>query len=56
MGKWCWAMEGVEVSQTLGVTREVGRGNLSGLGLARRRRDGSELEVRQRSIKRGSEF
>lgn len=45
MGKWCWAMEGVEVSQTLGVTREVGRGNLSGSGLGRKRRGGSELGV-----------
>lgn len=41
-------MEGVEGSQTLGVTREVGRGNLSGTGLVRRRRDGSELEVREK--------
>lgn len=39
MGKRYCAMEGVEVSQTLDVTREVGRWNLSSSGLVRRMRE-----------------
>lgn len=40
----------------LDVTREVRKRNLSTLGLVRRRKDGSELEVEERSIREALNF
>lgn len=40
----------------LDVTREVWKRNLSTLGLVRRRKDGSELEVEERSIREALNF
>ena len=46
MGVLCWAMEGVEVSHTVGERVEAGRGHLSDSGRVRRRRkEESVLEV-----------
>lgn len=49
-------MEGVKLSQTLGMTREVGKGNSSGSDLVRRRRDGPELKVRERRVREALNF
>ena len=46
MGVLCWAMEGVEVSHSVGERVEAGRGHLSDSGRVRRRRkEESVLEV-----------
>lgn len=56
IGECCCAMEGVKGSQTFSVTREVWRENLDSSGLVRRRKDGSELEVEERSIREAMNF